>query len=93
MNAMNIDSKLPQVGLTIFSEITRLALQHGVINLSQGFPDFDTHAKLKDLVAKYLGAGYNQYASMQGVWSLWVAIAEKTRHMYGAVYDPETDGT
>jgi methionine aminotransferase len=90
---MHIDSKLPQVGLTIFSEMTRLALQHGAINLSQGFPDFDTHPRLKDLVAKYIHAGYNQYAPMPGVGALRQAIAAKTRQMYGAVYDPESEIT
>jgi len=90
---MNIVSKLPQVGLTIFSEMTRLAHQHGAINLSQGFPDFDTHPKLKDLVAKYIRAGHNQYAPMQGVGALREAISEKTRRLYAAVYDPETEIT
>jgi len=90
---MNITSKLPQVGLTIFSEMTRLALQHGAINLSQGFPDFDTHTPLKELVAKYMQAGYNQYAPMQGVGALREAIAEKTRLLYGAFYDPESEIT
>ena len=90
---MNITSKLPQVGLTIFSEMTRLALQHGAINLSQGFPDFDTYTPLKELVAKYMHAGYNQYAPMQGVGALREAIAEKTRLLYGAFYDPESEIT
>jgi methionine aminotransferase len=90
---MNITSKLPQVGLTIFSEMTRLALQHGAINLSQGFPDFDTYTPLKELVAKYMQAGYNQYAPMQGVGALREAIAEKTRLLYGAFYDPESEIT
>jgi methionine transaminase len=90
---MNITSKLPQVGLTIFSEMTRLALQHGAINLSQGFPDFDTHTKLKDLVAKYIRAGHNQYAPMQGVSALREAIAEKTFEMYGAGYNPDSEIT
>lgn len=90
---MHIASKLPHVGLTIFSEMTQLALQHGAINLSQGFPDFDTHPKLKDLVAKYIRAGHNQYAPMQGVGALREAIAEKIRYMYGADYDPESEIT
>jgi len=52
---------------------------HGAINLSQGFPDFDTHTQLKGLVAKYIRAGHNQYAPMQGVGELREAIAEKVR--------------
>jgi len=90
---MVIASKLPEIGLTIFSEMTRLALQHGAINLSQGFPDFDTHTELKELVAKYIHAGHNQYAPMPGVAALREAIATKTRLMYGAVYDPDSEIT
>jgi methionine aminotransferase len=90
---MVITSKLPEIGLTIFSEMTRLALQHGAINLSQGFPDFDTHMELKELVAKYIRAGHNQYAPMQGVGALREIIATKTRQLYGAVYDPATEIT
>ncbi len=75
------------------------SLQHAAINLSQGFPDFDTHTELQALVAKYIRAGHNQYAPMPGVGALREAIAAKTRKLYGAVYDPEseimttTDGT
>ncbi|MCU0589988.1 MAG: methionine aminotransferase [Desulfobacterales bacterium] len=90
---MVITSKLPEIGLTIFSEMTRLALQHGAINLSQGFPDFDTHMELKELVAKYIRAGHNQYAPMQGVGALREIIATKTRQLYGAIYDPATEIT
>jgi len=93
LTTMPIASKLPRVGLTIFSEMTDLALQHGAINLSQGFPDFDTHTRLKDLVAKYIRAGHNQYAPMQGVGALREAIAEKVRRTYGVVYDPESEIT
>jgi methionine aminotransferase len=90
---MSIHSKLPDVGLTIFAEMTRLALKHGAINLSQGFPDFDTHPELQDLVARHMRAGRNQYAPMPGVAVLREAIAAKTRQMYGAVYDPESEIT
>lgn len=90
---MVIASKLPEIGLTIFSEMTRLALQHGAINLSQGFPDFDTHAELKNLVAKYIRSGHNQYAPMPGVGALREIIAAKTRQLYGAAYDPATEIT
>ena len=90
---MAIPSKLPAVGLTIFSEMTGLALQHHAINLSQGFPDFDTHSGLKDLVAKYIRAGCNQYAPMPGVAALREAVAAKVRWMYDAVYDPEAEVT
>jgi methionine aminotransferase len=90
---MTIASKLPEIGLTIFSEMTRLALQHGAINLSQGFPDFDTHAELKELVAKYIRSGHNQYAPMQGLGALREIIAAKIRQLYDAAYDPATEIT
>jgi methionine aminotransferase len=90
---MHIRSKLPEVGLTIFSEMTDLALRHGAINLSQGFPDFDTHPELKNLVDKHIREGRNQYAPMQGVGALRERIAAKVREMYGADYQPESEIT
>ena len=88
-----MNSKLPEVGLTIFSEMTNLALKHNAINLSQGFPDFDTHPELKDLVAHHIRAGHNQYAPMHGVAALRERIALKARSLYGAEYDPEAEIT
>lgn len=64
---MKIDSKLPDVGITIFTVMSELSANHGAINLSQGFPDFNVHPDLISLVEKYMRAGYNQYAPMQGV--------------------------
>ncbi len=90
---MDLASKLPEVGLTIFSEMTNLAARHGAINLSQGFPDFDTHPELKKLVSKYLDAGCNQYAPMPGVPALREMIAAKAADLYGAAYDPESEIT
>jgi len=88
-----MDSKLPEVGLTIFSEMTNLALKHNAINLSQGFPDFDTHPELKELVAQHIRAGHNQYAPMHGVAALRERIALKVRSLYSADYDPEAEIT
>ncbi len=90
---MNIESKLPDVGTTIFTVMSRLAQEHNAINLSQGFPDFDVNPELIDLVAKYMRAGQNQYAPMQGVPALRQAIAEKTGALYGASVGPETEVT
>jgi methionine aminotransferase len=86
-------SKLPDVGLTIFTEMTNLAQQHGAINLSQGFPDFDTHPELKELVARHIREGRNQYAPMHGVAALRERLAAKARALYGADYDPEGEIT
>ena len=72
-----IESRLPWVGTTIFSVMSRLAAQHGAINLSQGFPDFSAPPALFDLVAKHMHAGANQYAQMAGAAPLREAIAER----------------
>ena len=62
---MKFQSKLPDLELTIFSVMTQLAIEHSAINLSQGFPDFDTYPELISLVEKYMSEGHNQYAPMQ----------------------------
>jgi methionine aminotransferase len=90
---MTKPSKLPDVGLTIFSVMSQLAAEHGAINLSQGFPDFDVHPALIDRVVHYMRQGFNQYAPMTGVPSLREAIAAKTAALYGADYDPEGEIT
>lgn len=88
-----IRSKLPDVGTTIFTVMSRLAIEHNAINLGQGFPDFDPDARLCDLVSQAMAAGHNQYPYMPGVAPLRNAIAEKTRTIYGHSYDPETEVT
>ena len=90
---MAIDSKLPDVGTTIFTVMSALANQHGAINLSQGFPDFDTSPTLIDLVGKHMRAGRNQYAPMQGVALLRERIAAKIADLYGQRVNPDTEVT
>lgn len=90
---MKIQSKLPDTGITIFTQMTMLANEHQAINLSQGFPDFEADPKLIELVNNYMRIGHNQYAPMQGVPILRQKIAEKTEFLYQAVCDPETDIT
>ena len=90
---MNFLSKLPDLEVTIFSVMTQIAIEHGAINLSQGFPDFDVDPDLLALVDKYMQSGYNQYAPMQGVPALREMIAEKTQQLYNAVYDPYAEIT
>ena len=63
----HIDSKLPHVGTTIFTVMSRLALEHQAINLSQGFPDFDCAKELRDLFTGAINSGLNQYPPMAGV--------------------------
>jgi len=90
---MKLTSKLPALGLTIFSEMTQLANDSGAINLSQGFPDFEVHPELIDLVGYYMRKGYNQYAPMQGVALLRERIAAKVLELYRASYDPASEIT
>ena len=90
---MDFQSKLPELELTIFSVMTQLAIEHGAINLSQGFPDFDTYPELIALVEKYMLEGHNQYAPMQGVMVLRERIAKKVHDMYDARYDPASEIT
>lgn len=92
-NSMKLTSKLPNLSLTIFSEMTQLADTHGAINLSQGFPDYAVPAELPALVAKYMQQGHNQYAPMLGVQSLREQIAVKVLDLYGAHYDPASEIT
>ncbi|MEB2784032.1 methionine aminotransferase [Algoriphagus persicinus] len=90
---MSISSKLPNVGTTIFTVMSKLATDCGAINLSQGFPGFDSDPALLDLVTKYLKAGFNQYAPMSGVPVLRERIAEKTKLVYGVELDSESEVT
>jgi methionine transaminase len=86
-----VASKLPDVGTSIFTVMTRLATEHGAINLSQGFPDFDCAPALVDAVTAAMRAGHNQYAPMPGVLALRETIAAKVAHCYGATCDPVTE--
>lgn len=88
-----ITSKLPRVGTTIFTTMSKLAQEHNAINLSQGFPDFSCSEELVELVNKSMLKGYNQYAPMPGVMGLREIIAEKTEELYSIKYNPETEIT
>jgi len=88
-----IESKLPKVGTTIFTVMSRMAAEHGALNLSQGFPDFDGPEGLKARVSQYMAAGHNQYAPMPGVPALCQAIATKATAYYGRPVDADTDVT
>lgn len=89
----SIQSRLPDVGLTIFSTISALAEQHQAINLGQGFPDFECDPKLIEAVTDAMRAGHNQYPPMPGVPVLREAVAAKIRACYGHTYDPGTEIT
>ncbi|HKJ06422.1 MAG TPA: methionine aminotransferase [Flavobacteriaceae bacterium] len=89
----NFHSKLPNIKPSIFSVISKLAVAHNAVNLSQGFPDFETSAELKKLVYNAMLNGKNQYAPMPGIFSLREQIAEKINMLYGANYHPEHEIT
>ena len=79
---MTLQTKLPKVGTTIFTVMSRLAAEHNAINLSQGFPDFDCAPALRALLTKYVNAGVNQYPPMAGIMRLREAIAAKVEALY-----------
>jgi len=88
-----VKSKLPGVGTTIFTVMSRLAEESDAINLSQGFPDFQPPQALLDLVCEHVNRRHNQYPPMMGIEPLREAIANKAAALYGAVVDPVTEIT
>jgi methionine aminotransferase len=91
---MRIDSKLPNVGTTIFTIMSALAQEHNAVNLSQGFPNFDPDPRLRRLVFDHIERGANQYAPMPGLMLLRERIAAKIEHTYpGANVHPDTEIT
>jgi methionine aminotransferase len=90
---MQIRTKLPKVGTTIFSVMSQLATQHKAINLGQGFPDFDGPQALRDALAAAMNSGKNQYAPMTGVPKLREQIALKTEKLYGRKVSADTEVT
>ncbi|EDF7940564.1 pyridoxal phosphate-dependent aminotransferase [Salmonella enterica] len=86
-------SKLPNLGTTIFTQMSALAQKHQAINLSQGFPDFDGPRYLHERLAYHVAQGANQYAPMTGAQALREAIADKTAEIYGYRPDDVSDIT
>jgi methionine aminotransferase len=91
--SLNLTSKMPGTGTTIFAVMSALANEHGAVNLAQGFPDFNCPEKLINLVNHHMRAGKNQYAPMPGVPELRKKIAEKTLKCYGTEYDWQSEIT
>ncbi len=90
---MEHTSKLPDVGTTIFTVMSKLAHDHGALNLAQGFPGFGSDPALQQLVTKAMTTGHNQYAPMPGIYSLRKKITDKINTLYNSNYHPETDIT
>ena len=81
-------SKLPDVGTTIFTVMSRRARELGALNLGQGFPDYDIDPRLTELTSAAMTEGRNQYAPMEGVIELRERIARKLQASYGIAADP-----
>ncbi|WP_405200253.1 methionine aminotransferase [Christiangramia sp. LLG6405-1] len=90
---MKLESKLPGSKTSIFSVMSKMAQQYDAINLSQGFPNFETDHKLKDLVTKAMRDGHNQYPPDAGVLELREMISQKFNDLYGRYYKPESEIT
>jgi methionine transaminase len=87
MNTPTLQSRLPQVGTTIFTVMSALAQEHHAVNLGQGFPDFACDPALVDAVHGAMREGWNQYPPMAGVPALREAVAHKIETLYGHLYD------
>ena len=90
---MKVRSKLPDVGTTVFTVMSRRAAETGAVNLGQGFPDYPIDARLTALVAEAMAQGHNQYAPMIGVPALREQIAHKLQRCYQVAVDPESEIT
>ncbi len=90
---MQITSKQPNIGTTIFTVMSQLAVETGALNLSQGFPNYNCSPKLIELVNHHMKHGQNQYSPMAGIMPLREAIAQKTIDLYGLSYNPSDEIT
>ena len=89
----SIESRLPQVGTTIFTVMSALAQEVGAVNLGQGFPDFNCDPALLDHVGQAMREGLNQYPPMPGVPALRERVAAKIETLYGKHYDADSEIT
>jgi methionine aminotransferase len=90
---MRLTSKLPQVGTTIFTEMTQLAVQHGAVNLGQGFPDFEGPEHLRAALTEAMASGANQYAPMPGLPALREQVARLALERFGRTVDAGSEVT
>ena len=92
-NPEGTSSKLPDVGTTIFTVMSRRAAEQGAVNVGQGFPDYPIDPDLASCLTDAVQAGFNQYAPMEGSVALRAAIAAKIAAAGGRAVDPETELT
>ncbi|ARN78568.1 methionine aminotransferase [Nonlabens spongiae] len=84
-----LKSKLPHLPESIFAKMTKMAIDHNAINMSQGFPSFSTDQELKDLLSKAIQEDNNQYAPMTGILDLRIKISNLVSKLYGGTYKPD----
>lgn len=90
---MQIPSKLPNVGTTIFTVMSALATEYNAVNLGQGFPDYEMSEDLISRVNEAMKNGFNQYVPMQGYMPLREALSEKIQFLYNTKVNPDTQIT
>ena len=90
---LNITSKLPLVGTSIFTEMSALATEHNAVNLGQGFPDYPMNEELISRVNEAMHNGLNQYTPMQGYTPLREVLAEKIESLYQTAINPGSQVT
>ena len=90
---LNITSKLPLVGTSIFTEMSALATEYNAVNLGQGFPDYPMNEELMSLLNKAMHNGFNQYTPMQGYTPLLEVLAEKVESLYQTAINPGSQVT
>ena len=90
---MHFESKLPDVGTTIFTVMSRRAQEEGALNIGQGFPDYAIDPRLAAALVEVVGEGRNQYAPMEGGIELRQQISAKLQTSYGRHFDPQTEIT
>jgi methionine aminotransferase len=90
---MRLKSKLPDVGTTIFTVMSRRAIEEGALNIGQGFPDYPIDPDLAQALVEAVAEGHNQYAPMEGVIALRELIARKVKTAYDVGIDPQAEIT
>jgi methionine transaminase len=90
---VHFQSKLPDVGTTLFTVMSRRAQEEGALNIGQGFPDYPIDPRLGQSLIETVAAGRNQYAPMEGVIELREQIARKIHASYAVRVDPRAEIT
>ncbi|MAP54021.1 methionine aminotransferase [Altibacter sp.] len=88
-----IPQKLPTISTSIFAVMSKMATEHNALNLSQGFPNFESDPLLVDLVSHAMKQGHNQYAPMPGDPELRKEISKKIASLHTTLYDPTSEIT